>query len=274
MKGRGSIKSLRKRIMRFTAAFLTVAMLLPGNGLSLSAQAAVRPVQKEASYSGGLCPHHPEHTDDCGYEKERAAKPCRHKHTEACYRLVKNCIHEHGEECYVESSLPGTASFSEATERELDCAHRCSEESGCVTKQLSCQHEHDGECGYREGTEGHTCTYFCEICAGEQKQPLKELETEATASIASIKTESINYDDESAGPLVNEVWEDKPAQISFSFDLKAAENEIFEVGDTVAVETNIGALFSPQEGWDKYPEQDVRDEDGDLIATVRIDHNG
>ena len=134
MKGRGSIKSLRKRIMRFTAAFLTVAMLLPGNGLSLSAQAAVRPVQKEASYSGGLCPHHPEHTDDCGYEKERAAKPCRHKHTEACYRLVKNCIHEHGEECYVESSLPGTASFSEATERELDCAHRCSEESGCVTK--------------------------------------------------------------------------------------------------------------------------------------------
>ena len=274
MKGRGSIKSLRKRIMRFTAAFLTVAMLLPGNGLSLSAQAAVRPVQKEASYSGGLCPHHPEHTDDCGYEKERAAKPCRHKHTEACYRLVKNCIHEHGEECYVESSLAGTATFSEATERELDCAHRCSEESGCVTKQLSCQHEHDGECGYREGTEGHPCTYFCEICAGEQKQPLKELETEATASIASIKTESINYDDESAGTLENEVWEDKPAQISFSFDLKAEENATFEVGDTVAVKTNIGALFSPQEGWDKYPEQQVLDEDGNLIATVRIDQNG
>ncbi len=37
------------------------------------------------------------------------------------------------------------------------CTHECSEESGCITKELSCPHErgeHDDSCGYIPATEG------------------------------------------------------------------------------------------------------------------------
>ena len=44
------------------------------------------------------------------------------------------------------------------------CGHVCSEESGCITKELNCNHEHDENCGYVPATAGTPCTYVCEIC--------------------------------------------------------------------------------------------------------------
>ena len=119
----------------------------------------------------GLCEHHPEHTEDCGYTEGTEGAACEHEHTENCYTLVKKCVHEHDESCYpvLEGSVPeNTATPSEAEEAQpTACTHECSEESGCITKELSCPHErgeHDDSCGYIPATEGTPCGYTCEQC--------------------------------------------------------------------------------------------------------------
>ena len=119
----------------------------------------------------GLCEHHPEHTEDCGYTEGTEGAACEHEHTEDCYTLVKKCVHEHDESCYpvLEGSVPeNTATSSEAEEAQpTACTHECSEESGCITKELSCPHErgeHDDSCGYIPATEGTPCGYTCEQC--------------------------------------------------------------------------------------------------------------
>ena len=119
----------------------------------------------------GLCEHHPEHTEDCGYTEGTEGAACEHEHTEDCYTLVKKCVHEHDESCYpvLEGSVPeNTATSSEVEEAQpTECTHECSEESGCITKKLSCLHErgeHDDSCGYIPATEGTPCGYICEQC--------------------------------------------------------------------------------------------------------------
>ena len=69
----------------------------------------------------------------------------------------------------MEGSVPeNTATPSEAEEAQpTACTHECSEESGCITKELSCPHErgeHDDSCGYIPATEGTPCGYTCEQC--------------------------------------------------------------------------------------------------------------
>ena len=119
----------------------------------------------------GLCEHHPEHTEDCGYTEGTEGAACEHEHTEDCYTLVEKCIHKHDESCYpvLEGSVSeNTATSSEAEEvQPTECTHECSEESGCITKKLSCPHErgeHDDSCGYIPATEGTPCGYTCELC--------------------------------------------------------------------------------------------------------------
>lgn len=119
----------------------------------------------------GLCEHHPEHTEDCGYTEGTEGAACEHEHTEDCYTLVKKCVHEHDESCYPvleESISENTATPSEAEKAQpTACTHECSEESGCITKELSCPHErgeHDESCGYIPATEGTPCGYICEQC--------------------------------------------------------------------------------------------------------------
>lgn len=135
-------KAMRKRIF---AAFVCLCMLM-----------ALVPSMAYAGdtvYTAGLCEHHPQHDDACGYSAGAAEVPCNHEHTEECYTLVENCVHGHTEECYSAGS----------TEPDL-CSHVCSEESGCITKELDCKHVHDEECGYVPATAGTPCTYVCEIC--------------------------------------------------------------------------------------------------------------
>ena len=119
----------------------------------------------------GLCEHHPEHTEGCGYTEGTEGAACEHEHTEDCYTLVEKCVHEHDESCYPvleESISENTATPSEAEEAQpTACTHECSEESGCITKELSCLHErggHDDTCGYIPTTEGTPCGYICEQC--------------------------------------------------------------------------------------------------------------
>ena len=59
---------------------------------------------KELEANKGLCPHHPAHTEACGYIAPNDGEPCQHEHTEACGEA---CPHTHDEECgYVEPN-PG-----------------------------------------------------------------------------------------------------------------------------------------------------------------------
>ena len=107
-----------------------------------------------------ICPHHV-HDEACGYSE---GTPCNHEHTEDCYTLVEACVHEHTAECYPEGETGDAATPSNAAE-PTECSHVCSEETGCITKELNCQHEHDDECGYSEGTP---CGYVCEICNADE----------------------------------------------------------------------------------------------------------
>ena len=142
-------KAMRKRIF---AAFVCLCMLM-----------ALVPSMAYAGDTvsvGGLCEHHTQHDNACGYSEGTAEVPCTHEHTEDCYTLVTNCVHEHMAECYNDGVLP-----AEGEEKTADsCSHQCSEESGCITKELNCNHEHDASCGYVPATAGTPCTYVCEIC--------------------------------------------------------------------------------------------------------------
>ena len=151
---------------RPAAFLLAAAMIFTMPGVPASAvEAGVSAVHT------GLCEHHPEHTEDCGYTEGTEGAACKHEHTEDCYTPVKECIHEHDESCYpvLEGSVSeNTATPSEAEEAQpTECTHECSEESGCITKELSCPHErgeHDDSCGYIPATEGTPCGYICEQC--------------------------------------------------------------------------------------------------------------
>ncbi|WP_448865192.1 InlB B-repeat-containing protein [Clostridium sp.] len=117
-----------------------------------------------------ICPHHI-HDEDCGYSEET---PCDHEHDKECYREVTRCIHEHDEDCYSDDyedeEYDDEASPSDAkrtpsnAEDYLNCPHICDEDSGCITLQLDCAHEHDDECGYGEGTACSFNPEDCEIC--------------------------------------------------------------------------------------------------------------
>lgn len=151
---------------RPAAFLLAAAMIFTMPGVPASAvEAGVSAVHT------GLCKHHPEHTEDCGYTEGTEGAACKHEHTEDCYTLVKKCIHKHDESCYpvLEGSVSeNTATSSEVEETQpTECTHECSEESGCKTKKLSCRHErgeHDDSCGYIPATEGTPCGYICEQC--------------------------------------------------------------------------------------------------------------
>ena len=159
---------------RLAAFLLAAAMIFTMPGVPASAvEAGVSAVHT------GLCKHHPEHTEDCGYTEGTEGAACEHEHTEDCYTLVEKCIHKHDESCYpvLEGSVSeNTATPSEAEEAQpTACTHKCSEESGCITKELSCPHErgeHDESCGYIPATEGTPCGYTCEQCQPKDSGPV------------------------------------------------------------------------------------------------------
>ena len=151
---------------RITAILMTAVMVLTMPGVPTMAMEVGAPV-----VDTGLCEHHPEHTEDCGYTEGEAGTPCGHEHTEECYTLVKKCVHEHDESCYSDLEESGEEKTATASEPEkvhpTACEHECSEESGCITKELNCAHErgeHDETCGYVPAKEGTPCAYVCEIC--------------------------------------------------------------------------------------------------------------
>ena len=140
---------MEQKWKRPLALLLSVAMMFSMSGTPVYA------ADMETGASA-VCPHHV-HDETCGYSE---GTPCTHEHTDDCYSLVTQCVHEHTAECYSDGILP-----AEGEEKAADaCTHVCSEESGCITKELNCPHVHDETCGYSEGSP---CTFDpsdCELC--------------------------------------------------------------------------------------------------------------
>ena len=151
---------MEQKWKRPLALLLSVAMMFSMSGTPVYA------ADMETGASA-VCPHHV-HDETCGYSE---GTPCTHEHTDDCYTLVTQCVHEHTAECYSDGILP-----AEGEEKAADaCTHVCSEESGCITKELNCPHVHDETCGYSEGSP---CTFDpsdCELCnptdSGEPEAP-------------------------------------------------------------------------------------------------------
>ena len=151
---------MKQKWKRPLALLLSVAMMFSMSGTPVYA------ADMETGASA-VCPHHV-HDETCGYSE---GTPCTHEHTDDCYTLVTQCVHEHTAECYSDGILP-----AEGEEKAADaCTHVCSEESGCITKELNCPHVHDETCGYSEGSP---CTFDpsdCELCnptdSGEPEGP-------------------------------------------------------------------------------------------------------
>ena len=58
----------------------------------------------------GLCEHHTEHDDDCGYTEGTPETPCGHECSEesGCITETLNCTHEHDEACGYQPAVEGT----------------------------------------------------------------------------------------------------------------------------------------------------------------------
>ena len=64
-----------------------------------------------------------------------------HEHTPECYTWTETCVHKHTPECYPQKDTTESAATSSDAVEPTECGHVCSEESGCITKELNCQYD-------------------------------------------------------------------------------------------------------------------------------------
>ena len=181
---------MKKRILSILLVCCMVLTLLPATAFAAEVETGAR-----ASNPGGLCEHHPEHDEACGYTEGIAEIPCSHEHTEECHSLITRCVHAHTAECYTAESVSENADgLSEAENAApTECVHACTEESGCILQTSDCKHAHDKDCGYAPASMGKPCTYLCEICDSKDgKTPMPLLG--AARPAATQYTYTLHYD--------------------------------------------------------------------------------
>ena len=202
---------------RLTAFLLTAVMILTMPQMQIAA------AEVESPADVGLCIHHTQHTEDCGYTEGEKETPCVHAHTEDCYAPIKQCVHEHGESCYpvAEDGASENTAENVAEGEPHTCTHECSEESGCITEKLDCPHEHNADCGYSPATEGTPCTYECEACSGqEQINALPNVEDSPRENAEEIAALQAVAADPANKPTEGEGTEQSPYQITNAEELK------------------------------------------------------
>ena len=181
---------MKKRILSILLVCCMVLTLLPATAFAAEVETGAR-----ASNPGGLCEHHPEHDEACGYTEGTAEIPCSHEHTEECHSLITRCVHAHTAECYTAESVSENADgLSEAENAApTECVHGCTEKSGCILQTSDCKHAHDKDCGYAPASMGKPCTYVCEICDSKDgKTPMPLLG--AARPAATQYTYTLHYD--------------------------------------------------------------------------------
>ena len=181
---------MKKRILSILLVCCMVLTLLPATAFAAEVETGAR-----ASNPGGLCEHHPEHDEACGYTEGTAEIPCSHEHTEECHSLITRCVHAHTAECYTAESVSENADgLSEAENAApTECVHGCTEESGCILQTSDCKHAHGKDCGYAPASMGKPCTYVCEICDSKDgKMPMPLFG--AARPAATQYTYTLHYD--------------------------------------------------------------------------------
>ena len=123
---------MRKGIRKAVSMLLSAALMITGMGIGVHAE--------EPEQGTGLCEHHPQHDETCGYVAAVEGHECNHVHTEACY-------------IEVDPATPSEATPGNGEKQKiLNCSH-------------AVEGEHDDTCGYVEAVEGKPCTYRCEECS-------------------------------------------------------------------------------------------------------------
>ena len=90
---------MRKRIISLLCVVALLVGLLPAMTFA-----------DDTAYEAGLCEHHQQHDENCGYSEGTEEVPCNHQHDEQCGGLIDptNCNHEHNEECGYVPAKAGT----------------------------------------------------------------------------------------------------------------------------------------------------------------------
>ena len=184
---------MKRRVLSFITVLALCLNLFPAGALAA-----------DAGTDDGLCPHHPAHTDACGYISPVSERECTHSHDDGCYAEETDCIHEHTAACY-----PGPDDASGTDEPAL-CAHVCTQDSGCVTRMLACLHEHGDACGYAEGNPGAPCTFACPIC------PIEDLISKLPARVSAHNMEQVQAQLSEIYALYEELTGDEQRQVDLS----------------------------------------------------------
>lgn len=227
-----------------------ISMLLCGAMLVSHCTPSAFAEAQTITTADGLCEHHTEHTEDCGYTVGTPETPCAHEHTEDCYTEVTECIHEHTPECYPEETEESTSGDdavpADTEEREPEnCTHLCSEESGCITKEWNCPHEegqHDESCGYVPAEEGTPCGYVCHICPIQDMIDALPGGEEVTGENAGEIKERLEAIDKAKEQLTDE--ETEQLDVSRYQDAAAALSALDgQTGSDVPIPADIGDTF-------------------------------
>ena len=83
---------MKKRLLSAFVSLCMIVSLLPTMAFAETGVQDSGIVTSE----GGLCEHHTQHDENCGYTEGTAEIPCSHEHTEDCYTLVKEVKEESG----------------------------------------------------------------------------------------------------------------------------------------------------------------------------------
>ena len=194
---------MKRRVFSFVTALALCLNLFPAGAFAAG-----------VGTGGGLCPHHPAHTDECGYASPVLEQECSHSHSDDCYTEEMNCVHEHTAECYPE---PDDAS---GADEPVLCTHICTQDGGCVTQTLSCLHEH----GDTEGNPGAPCRFVCAVC------PIEDLIGKLPSSVSARNMEQVQAQIQEIYVLYDE--------------LTGAERRRAAAGGPVALRRSAGA-----DGW-------------------------
>ena len=184
---------MKRRVLSFITVLALCLNLFPAGALAA-----------DAGTDDGLCPHHPAHTDACGYISPVSERECTHSHDDGCYAEETDCIHAHTAACY-----PGPDDTSGTDEPAL-CAHVCTQDSGCVTRVLACLHEHGDACGYAEGNPGAPCTFACPIC------PIEDFISRLPARVSAHNMEQVQAQLSEIYALYEELTGDEQRQVDLS----------------------------------------------------------
>ena len=123
----------------------------------------------------------------------------------------------------------------------------CSEESGCITKELNCQHEHNSECGYSPAAEGTPCGYVCELCGGEDSEKPAGPSNAEAVTVASVQAmiDALPGADEITDDNAEEVEEQLEAIDEAKAQLSDEETDELDMTRYAEAAAALGALAAP-----------------------------